>query len=666
MIGRDYTDRAVRADRCAIVAGIFVTLAVSAGAQPPEPQLPKPSFTSSVDLVSVDVNVVDRNGKPVEDLGRDDFTLAVDGRVRKITSAQFIAVNGRAAAVAPTRMPEFSTNAAPAGRLIAVVIDRGAIAPVRAKDVLAAAARFVTRLDPADRVALFTIPTGPTIDFTTNHRAVEAALQQIDGQGDFQRGTMGIGIAEALAFEKQNSIIVEEVTTRECGNTSGRGGGASETMICRRMVAEEANIVSSYAHERARNTINGLRAILERLGSSDTPKTLLLVSEGLVIDGERRIIEGFGRAAAAAHVTLYALEPEASETDASQARLPVSRSRDRAAREEGLQYVSGVGGGELFRVVADPDFAFARVASELSGYYLLGFEPEPGDKDGKSHAISVKVRRSDVSVRSRREFGVGLARTRNDKDAITDLLRTPILETAIPLTLTTYAFQDPGSLRVRLLVAMDIDRASDPSGRLSIGMVLMDEKGAVGASLFQPAVSASVSPLGLQRYFATLLVDPGPYKLRVAVSDEAGRRGSVERSVWAYMRRMGQFRVTELLIGDDSRGSGAAGIVPSVTGETSGDVLHAYIELTSDTPAAFATASVAIEVAATQESPALETIPAALQMPDSDEHSRAAAAAIPIGRLAPGAYVARAVISMDGAKVGEMTRSFRVVKAPGM
>ena len=209
-----------------------------------------------------------------------------------------------------------------------------------------------------------------------------------------------------------------------------------------------------------------------------------------------------------------------------------------------------------FAFLADPDFAFARVASELSGYYLLGFEPEAGDRDGKSHAISVKVRRAGVLVRSRREFGIGLARAKTDKDAITDLLRLPIQETGIPLTLTTYVFQDPGSLRVRLLVAMDIDRAVAPTGRLSIGLVLLDDKGAAGASLFQPAVPSDTSSIGMQRYFATLLVDPGPYTLRVAVSDEGGRRGSVERPVWAYMRRIAQFRVTELLIGDGRYGRG--------------------------------------------------------------------------------------------------------------
>jgi VWFA-related protein len=641
--------------RFVAIAALVLLTPLAATAQPP----PKPSFTSSVDIVSVDVNVVDQQGRPVQDLGRNDFSLLVDGKVRKITSAQFVSlIQGPASSPKTGPMPEFSTNAAQQVRHVGIVVDRGSIAPGRARDVLAAAARFVEKLGPADRVALFTIPMGPVIDFTTDHRRVVAALQQIDGQGDFQRGTLGVGIADALAFEKGNAIVIDDVTARMCSTVGARGGGGSDVAICRRMVAEEANIVSSYAHDRARNTINGLRTILERLGSSETPKTLLLVSEALVIDGERRIVEGFSHAAAAAHVTLYVLEPEPSETDPSQARAPMTRSRDRAAREEGLQFVSSVGGGELFRVVADPDFAFARVASELSGYYLLGFEPDPGDRDGKPHTISVKVSRDNVSVRSRREFGVGLARASSPQQAITDLLRSPIIATELPLTLTTYAFQDPGSLRVRLLVAMDIERAPDQTGRISVGMILLDEKGAAGASLFQPEIPNIPSPLGSQRYFATLLTDPGPYTLRVAVSDDSGRRGSIERPVWAYMRRLGQFRVTELLLGDETAGGNAGSIVPSVTGVTSADALHTYVELISEAPAIFGRTSVAFEIAAGPDAAALQRVESRLQAPDADEHSRAAAATIPLTHVPPGAYVMRAVISVDGQKVGEISRAF--------
>ena len=91
-------------------------------------------------------------------------------------------------------------------------------------------------------------------------------------------------------------------------------------------------------------------------------------------------------------------------------------------------------------------------------------------------------------------------------------------------------------------------------------------------------------------------------------------------------------------------------------------MLHAYLELFAEAPAMFDRASVAVEAPSTPDSPALETVPARLQVPDSDGHSRAAAAAIPLAPLAAGTYVARAVIRVDGKTVGTMTRAFRIVR----
>ena len=69
-----------------------------------------------------------------------------------------------------------------------------------------------------------------------------------------------------------------------------------------------------------------------------------------------------------------------------------------------------------------------------------------------------------------------------------------------------------------------------------------------------------------------------------------------------------------------------------------------------------------MEVAAAPDAPALQSAAARLQTPDTDDHCRAASAAIPIARLPAGAYVARAVISVDGRIVGAVLRPFRVVK----
>ena len=68
-------------------------LSAVAGLAAQAQQPPKPTFKSAVDLVPVDVTVIDKSGRPVPDLAAGDFTLAVDGKPRRIASAQFISVD---------------------------------------------------------------------------------------------------------------------------------------------------------------------------------------------------------------------------------------------------------------------------------------------------------------------------------------------------------------------------------------------------------------------------------------------------------------------------------------------------------------------------------------------------------------------------------------------
>ena len=288
--------------------------------------------------------------------------------------------------------------------------------------------------------------------------------------------------------------------------------------------------------------------------------------------------------------------------------------------------------------------------------------------DGKSHQISVKVRRDNVigpvaprvrrgpDARKNRQgrdhgsFRHARARDRDSADAHNLCLSGSGIA---PRAAARRHGHRPGR------------RADRPA--LDSGLVLFDEKGRLARACSSPrfrqlSLLSAFSDISRRSWSIPVL-----YKLRVAVSDESGRRGSVERQVWAYMRRLSQFRVTELLIGDDGAGDGGKanateGILPSVTGEMSAGVLHAYLELFTESPAVFAHASVAMEVAAAPDAPALQSAAARLQTPDTDDHCRAASAAIPIARLPAGAYVARAVISVDGRIVGVVLRPFRVVK----
>jgi hypothetical protein len=129
------------------------------------------------------------------------------------------------------------------------------------------------------------------------------------------------------------------------------------------------------------------------------------------------------------------------------------------------------------------------------------------------------------------------------------------------------------------------------------------------------------------------------------------------------MTRMSRFHATQLLIGDaKAPASGGVSIAPTVSGDISGETLHAYMELFADTPAAFDGTSARLEILPEGGTRPVETAPAILQPASDDARVRAAAASVTIGLQPPGSYVARAIVTVDGHDVGEMTRAFRIVR----
>src|SRR5262249_36041739 len=152
------------------------------------PQLP--NFRAGVDLVPVDVSVLDKNGNPVSDLKPDDFIVSVEGRARKVVTAEFVGtVSGLLPGMSGLPVlivaPSFSTNITPAsspGRMILLVVDQANIKLGNAKSALKTASSFIDRLQPNDRVAVITIPApGPTVGLTLDRARVKAALARING-----------------------------------------------------------------------------------------------------------------------------------------------------------------------------------------------------------------------------------------------------------------------------------------------------------------------------------------------------------------------------------------------------------------------------------------------------------------------------------------------------
>jgi hypothetical protein len=99
-------------------------------AAPPATQAP--TFRSGVDLITVDVGVVDGRGNPVADLGAAEFSVKIDGEIRRVVSAELVKVDLEAAkkVVADKSETFYTSNLTPAnGRQIVIAVDQMHIRP---------------------------------------------------------------------------------------------------------------------------------------------------------------------------------------------------------------------------------------------------------------------------------------------------------------------------------------------------------------------------------------------------------------------------------------------------------------------------------------------------------------------------------------------------------
>ena len=626
-------------------------------ARPPDPQ-PKP-FRSSVDLVPVDVNVVDRTGRPVADLTPQDFALKVDGKPRRIATAQFIAVTREGERTSIVK--DYSANPASAGaRLIMLVVDQGNIGMSRGKYAIDAARRFISRLSPADRIGLVTIPgAGPQIDFTANHALVETALQSVVGTADDgEHQDNQIGLSEAIALQRGNRQVLQEILDREC-----TGLTAGTLADCRGTLEARARSVYVDLQGRTRDTLLSLRRVMERLSRTTTPKTVVLLSEGVLIDSrDINQISWLGPAAARGQSTLYVLQLEAAAFNASNAQNSPTRGADIEFGHDGLGYLAGAAGGSVFKIVSGADQAFNRLALELSGYYLLSFEPEPGDRDSKVHSIKIEVpRRKDIAVRARNEFSVDVPRVLTTGQQLADAIAAPLPATEIGLKIAAYSFTESTGDKLRVIVAAEIDRSRNPGQKIALGYSVVDARDQIVSTQLEPEVTTPVRAADTtQTYLGAISVAPGTYRIKLAVVDDAGRAGSVEHTVQARLTPAGQIHLTDLLLGEEASGSS---LTPSVSADFNGDLLRGYVEFRSEAPEVLGAASVALEIASSAQGRALQSVQAQVeQQTQPSESRRIAEAVVPIALLPPGDYVARAVVTVAGQRVGQVARSFHILR----
>ncbi len=394
------------------------------------------TFRASVEIVALDVNVVDSQGRPVEGLKPGDFTVTVDRKPRKIVSAQYVnhgvrlpAARGKSAAAGASALDALSAPppSAVTERNVMIVVDTDSLEIGEGQAAMQAARAFITQLAPSDRIGVATIPRLPsTLTFSTDRAVIAKQLSQIiTAPPDMPSGEQTVGLQEAYDIEHNDSSAIGVAVARECkcaysGDSSAvsaasAASGAAVTegqapctgtqiQMCVVPLLNFARQFAMAGHMQAQRSLDALRDLADGLKQIPGPKTVVLVSGGLGIPETSTSFDPLEPALANGQVTLYTLYME--RMSLGQVRRPLSPTfaLDDRIGSIGIENVTAAAGGTLVRVVGRVESSFEQIAREMSGSYLLGIEVEPGDRDGKSHAVDVKVNRSGVEVRSRRRY----------------------------------------------------------------------------------------------------------------------------------------------------------------------------------------------------------------------------------------------------------------------
>ena len=159
--------------------------------------------------------------------------------------------------------------------------------------------------------------------------------------------------------------------------------------------------------QRADATLSHLGALVDALGKVEGPKQLVLVTGGPVFTLDNTsVITSLGTRAGLARVTIHALqvaEPSYQARTDQMRAMPAEINQSASA----AYMLAGTTGG-LAITPTSGEIGFSRLAKDLSAGYLLVFETQPSDRDGRTHEISVKVKDAGWAgvVRARKFFRV--------------------------------------------------------------------------------------------------------------------------------------------------------------------------------------------------------------------------------------------------------------------
>lgn len=656
-------------------------LAAAALAQAPA-QPPGTTFRAGVEIVRLDVRVTDSDGRPIRDLRQDEVEIVEDGRPRPIVLFQHVEEPAESFVeiARHTIAGEISTNRGAArGHLYVFVFDQLHLTPGNEQRARQAAAQFVsTRLRPGDRVALYALPgPGPQITFTADGRRVAAALDQIHGTAETQAMGVLTTMTRYEAFEilRGNELILQRVALR----AQGMGGSdtlrrdiaafGSGTMPLTALVREDARRIAGTADGETRALLARFADVLRPMRTIEGRKTVLFISEGFNSDRLSRELEDVAAAAAESYSVVHAIDMNRRDVDVA-ATEPVGGDQANAIHDRLTplgSLAAETGGSLVIDASGRTDEALRQLSDQSQDYYLVGFTPSDNALSHRSsyQRVTVRVRRSGAQVSTRTGFTMSDAAARMDRhQALERAMAAPFPQQGLPIRYTTYVLRGsaPGIQSVILSLETELPVASpDQNGAADVVFVVRSaDDGRVVASghdsMPLPPQRDDGMTTGTGHFRVQFELPAGTYLMRAVVREPGGLVGSADRRFNVRALDGPSLEAGDLVL------SSPRGDLPVRPVAYTGDGLSGLVELYARTAEQLADAHVVVDLVPVGDSAAAVSGAADLEEVRSTSRgvTREARVELPLEGVLPGAYVARARVTVGSDTVSEAVREVDV------
>jgi VWFA-related protein len=527
----------------ATAVAISVTPRPPAEAQPPA----APVFGAAVELVRLDVIVLDKEGRPVKGLGKDDFLVEEDGKPQVIESFEPVVVHARRRpSDEPSRLSASHLRAPSEGRCLLVFVDDLHVTQTSALR-LATALRRLLEEDVRDGDWVTLVAPEQQLWWTARtaweHQQLAAVVGRLKGQGAgnsyadweslraIQSQLPGVGGRGAVMAGADAGAA----SPGGVGAPAGSGGTPSDEAVAgvgkadRMFLGEETEAL---VKRNTGITLAALRQALEALVALRGHKSLVLVSEGFLLlpemPGYREAID-FARRA---NVAIHFLDPrglevgggDASEPGAAPGVMPGTALALPSLDSESLAVATG---GSVF-TSTDGERSLRRLMDESEAYYLVGYSPaSPGAGERR---VKVTVKRDGLTVRARNRYYVPEP-ARPDPKAPSPIfvaMRSLADSTDLPIRVATLFYEPSKKSEVVTMLAVEVVPPPGKTGERLFKLVSearARDGGPAVRDQFEgsPKVAPGV-PIVLSRQWS---LPSGVWQVRLVVEDTAtGRIGT--------------------------------------------------------------------------------------------------------------------------------------------